>query len=247
MNQSNQKLGDLDCTIIKDENCKSPKSVVILSHGYGASGSDLVSLGEQFIRLGAPYNEIVYVFPAAPTVIDPLFDQRQWWHIDMERLQNMIMMGETREMRNDSPDELPSCRVSLTKVIDHCRVDYDLPAHKIIIGGFSQGSMLSTDVALHYPDRLGGLIVWSGALINAAVWVQKLKEKPTEHRLNVVQSHGRIDPIVPMGAGEDLRDTLTEHGHKVQFVEFNGQHGVPMEAITAAAQLIKEVASNDEN
>ena len=50
-----------------------------------------------------------------------------------------------------------------------------------------------------------------------------------------------------MGAGEDLRDTLTEHGHKVQFVEFNGQHGVPMEAITAAAQLIKEVASNDEN
>ncbi|MFK7769200.1 MAG: alpha/beta hydrolase [Mariniblastus sp.] len=243
MQQTQKKLGDLDCVIVRDENCETPSAVVILSHGFGAPGGDLVSLANEFAQLGSPFNSIVYVFPAAPIEMDPLFDSRAWWPIDMEKLQLMMMQGETRQMRVESPEKLPACRVSLTKVIDHCRVDYSMPASKIVIGGFSQGSMLSTDVAIHYPEQLGGLIVWSGALINEKVWSPKANEIPADQKLTVVQSHGRVDPVVPFAAGEDLRDMLTETGHEVRFVEFNGQHSIPMQAISQAAQLIKEVTS----
>ena len=102
--------------------------------------------------------------------------------------------------------------------------------------------MLSTDVALHYPEALGGLIVWSGALINESTWTEKAN---AQSALTVVQSHGRVDPILPFSGGEDLRDMLTESGHTVRFCEFNGQHAIPQESIELAAQLIGEVASAD--
>ena len=102
--------------------------------------------------------------------------------------------------------------------------------------------MLATDVALHYPDPLGGLIVWSGALINSDTWTTRAHGQSS---LKVVQSHGRQDPILPISAGEDLRDMLTREKHRVRYIEFAGQHAIPGEAIEMARQLIGEVAGNE--
>lgn len=230
-------LGDLECVIVKDPDCEKPKAAVILCHGFGAPPNDLFSLAQAFMANEGPLQNLVYVFPAAPIELDPLFDARAWWMIDMEKIQQLMMNGETRELKGTSPEELPKRRIALTKVIDHCRVDYDLPASKIVIGGFSQGAMLSTDVALNYPEPLGGLIVWSGSLINESAWTEKSK---AQSGLKIVQSHGRIDPILPMSGAEDLRDMLKDSGHTVQFCEFDGQHSIPMEAIELATELIKE-------
>ena len=235
--KTKEKLGNLECVVAKDSNNTAPKACVILCHGFGAPSTDLVSLSEAFMGAGEPLQDCVYVFPAAPIEMDPLFDSRAWWMIDIEKIQRLMMDGETREMKSSSPEELPGCRNDLIKVIDHCRVNFDLPASKIVIGGFSQGSMLSTDVALHYPEPLGGLIVWSGSLINETVWLEKMKSQSS---LNVIQSHGRVDPILPMLGAEDLRDALVEAGHKVRFHDFQGEHSIPMEAIELAVQLIKE-------
>jgi phospholipase/carboxylesterase len=239
--QNKQTIGDLDCIVVKDPTCESPKAAAILCHGFGAPGNDLVSLAREFMEIAGPQQEVVYIFPSAPIEMDPLFDARAWWMIDIEKIQQLMMDGQTREMQGESPELLPERRASLTLLIDHCRVDYALPASKIIVGGFSQGSMLATDVALHYPEPLGGLIVWSGALINASVWTRLAKDQSA---LDVVQSHGRMDPILPIAGGEDLRDMLTREKHRVRYVEFAGQHAIPMEAIELAGQLIGEVAGN---
>jgi predicted esterase len=53
-----------------------------------------------------------------------------------------------------------------------------------------------------------------------------------------------MDPILPIVGGEDLRDLLTREKHRVRYVEFAGQHAIPMEAIELAGQLIGEVAGN---
>ena len=238
--QTTRKIGDLDCVIVQHKNCQSPKAVVILCHGFGAPPTDLVPIAAEFISLGGAMADVVYVFPAAPIELDPLFDSRAWWHIDMEKLQQLMMAGETREMKGESPEFLPERRASIIKVIDDCRETYSLPSSKIILGGFSQGSMLSTDVALHYEQLLGGLIVWSGSLINEATWTRQAKEQSS---LTVVQSHGRLDPILPMTGAEDLRSMLQETGHTVRFCEFAGQHSIPQDAIHLAVQMVNEVAS----
>lgn len=242
LQQTKQTIGDLACVVVKDSNLSRPKALIVLCHGYGAPGGDLVPLGDELASQQGTPAECVYVFPAAPLELDPLFDSRAWWPIDIEKIQQLMMQGESRQLKAESPAELPACRASLSRLIDHCRVDFDLPPAKIIVGGFSQGSMLATDVALHYPEALGGLIVWSGSLINETVWQP---EAAACSPLNIVQSHGRLDPVLPMSGAEDLREMLTAAGHSVRFHEFPGQHAIPMAAIELAIQLIDEVASAD--
>lgn len=239
--KTTEKIGDLDCVVVKGPSCETPKAVVVLCHGFGAPSTDLVSLAREFMETEGSNQDVVYIFPAAPLEVDPLFDARAWWMIDIEKIQQMMMDGETRQMQRESPELLPERRASLTRLIDHCRVNYDLPASQIIVGGFSQGSMLATDVVLHYPEPLGGLIVWSGALINAEAWIPEAKRQSS---LNVVQSHGRVDPILPISGAEQLRDMLTREKHRVRYVEFPGQHAIPLNAIELASQLIGEVAAD---
>ncbi|MDA7859187.1 dienelactone hydrolase family protein [bacterium] len=235
------KIGDLDCVLVKSEACQTPTSAVIFCHGFGAPGTDLVSLADVMIEMGTAQQNAVYVFPAAPIELDPLFDSRAWWMIDIEKIQNLMMNGETREMQDESPDLLPQRRTDLTYVIDHCRHEYSLPASKIVIGGFSQGSMLATDVALHYPEALGGLIVWSGALINSDQWtLQAERQSP----LKITQSHGTIDPILPIDGARDLKDMLESHHHQIEYIEFHGPHSIPMNAVKLAGQLIGNVVND---
>ncbi|MFT5300621.1 MAG: phospholipase/carboxylesterase [Mariniblastus sp.] len=236
---SQQTFGDLECVVVNHNPSSQPSAVVILCHGFGAPSTDLVSLADGFIAGNIKLRDVVFVFPAAPLELDPLFDARAWWMIDMEKIQQMMMDGETRQMRIESPELLPERRADLTRVIDLCRIEFKLPPEKIVVGGFSQGSMLATDVALHYDGNLGGLIIWSGALINESVWAPQAARRSS---LQVVQSHGRIDPILPIGGAEDLHKMLTNAGHHVRYCEFPGQHSIPMESIELANQLIEEVA-----
>ena len=240
LQRTEQKIGDLDCVVVKHESCESPNAVVIMCHGFGAPSTDLVSLSDAFIRPDEKLKNVVFVFPAAPIEMDPLFDARAWWMIDIEKIQRLMMDGQSRQMRSESPELLPERRASLIRVIDHCRVDYNLPSEKIVIGGFSQGAMLTTDVALHYDGAIGGLIVWSGALINEPIWKAKASERSP---LKIVQSHGRIDPILPISGALDLKEMLTTAKHEVRYCEFDGQHSIPPEAIQLATQLIGEVAA----
>lgn len=237
--QSTERIGDLDCVVVRDSNCQSPSAAVILCHGFGAPGTDLVGIASEFISQGGPMTDVVYLFPSAPILLDPLFDGRAWWMIDIERIQRLMMEGKAREMKSESPELLPERRKSIIRVVDHCRFEFSIPSAKIIVGGFSQGAMVATDVALHYNETLGGLIVWSGALIDEANWTAQAERQPSLH---VVQSHGRIDPILPFAGAEDLRDMLISTGYDVRFFEFNGEHAIPPGAIELAVHLIKDVA-----
>ncbi|MEM9942560.1 MAG: phospholipase, partial [Planctomycetota bacterium] len=205
--------------------------------GFGAPGTDLVAIGMHMHQQNPKLKDVVFVFPAAPIQMDPLFDARAWWMIDIEKIQQMMMQGETRELAKESPELLPKRRNELSGLIDLCRVDFKLAPNQIVIGGFSQGAMLTTDVAIHYSEPLGGLIIWSGALINETIWLERIQN---QHPLKIVQSHGRLDPILPMAGAEALRDRLVRHSHDVRFCEFQGQHAIPMEATDLAIQLIEE-------
>jgi phospholipase/carboxylesterase len=233
------KIGELKCILVKNNACKDPKAAVIFCHGFGAPGTDLVSLADVIIEMGTAQQNTVYIFPPAPIQLDPLFDSRAWWMIDIEKIQNLTKKGETRELQRESPELLPQRRVELTYAIDYCRDEFSLPASKVVVGGFSQGSMLATDVALHYPESLGALIVWSGALINSVQWTtQADRQSP----LKIAQSHGILDPILPIDGARDLKAMLESHRHQVEYIEFKGPHSIPMNAIKLAGRLIGKVA-----
>ena len=238
IHQTEQTIAGLDCQIVSHSEVSQPQGAVILCHGFGAPGTDLVSIGKELITADRRLADAVYFFPAAPIVLDPMLDGRAWWMIDIEAIQELAARGESRKMRTVSPPELPARRESLIALIDEVRRQYRLSASQVVVGGFSQGSMLATDVALHYPEALGGLIVWSGALINETVWRDRAQQ---QDRLRVVQTHGVTDPILPISGARDLCQMLQSTGHEVRYHEFDGPHTIPMEGLVLAAQLIGEV------
>ncbi len=236
-----KQIGPLDTILLARESLAPPKAVVILCHGFGAPGSDLAPIGAELFERGGDLSDVIYLFPAAPLVLDPGYDARAWWMIDVERLQQLMAIGQTREMRTANPEELPACREMICEMIDWARTEYSLPACKIVVGGFSQGSMLATDIALNHPEKLGGLIIWSGALICETVWQPAAQ---SQQSLDIVQSHGREDMILGFDGAKDLQHMLEAAGHAVHFIGFDGPHTIPMEAIDGAAKLIERVAGN---
>jgi phospholipase/carboxylesterase len=237
-----ETIGELDCVVVNQLNNTSPAAAVILCHGFGAPGTDLVSLGREFMSVDPKLEKAIYYFPEAPIMLDPGYDARAWWMIDVEKIQELMASGQTRELRSTSPDNLPFCRDAIFQLIEHIKQTHMLAAEKIIVGGFSQGSVLSTDVALNYPEALGGLIVWSGALICEADWTAAAKSKEQAGQtLPVIQTHGMADPIVPLAGSEDLRDMLVANGFSVEYKTFDGQHTIPMEGLQMAAELIASI------
>lgn len=237
-------LGGLLCRIVESSiGDGRPECVAVFCHGFGAPGEDLVPVAWELAGFLGPVAERVrFVFPAAPLTMDEygIPGGRAWWPIDMLKLQAAIEQGEFRDLRRDTPELLPEMRGRLTQLVEEVRQQTGLPPSRIVLGGFSQGSMLATDVALRLPHAPGGLIIWSGTLLCEDEWRALA---PHRAGMPIVQSHGYEDPILPFAAAEWLRDMLTSSGATVQFLPFHGYHQIPRLALQTGAELIAAVVN----
>lgn len=185
--------------------------LVCLLHGYGASGDDLAGLWRV---LDVP-RQVRFAFPEAPHSLAGLFGfpAYAWWHVDVERYARLALGARTdREMLqalapllDEEPAGLSEARAHVLGWLAALRQRLGLPASRVVLGGFSQGAMLSVDVALHLGEPLAGLLLLSGALINRRAWGGLLEQAPPIPRF---QSHGLEDPLLPFAVGEALHQFL---------------------------------------
>src|SRR6478735_2349298 len=131
--------------------------VVVLMHGYGAPGTDLVSLWRE---LAVPH-EVRFVFPEAPLETD--FGGRAWWPIDMIRLQTeRFSEGGAERLMAEVPPGIDAARAAVLELLAVLERDFGAVPEQTLIGGFSQGAMLATDVVLRSSRAFGGLALLSG-------------------------------------------------------------------------------------
>ena len=130
---------------------------------------------------------------------------------------------------------MAKARAMMLKAIDELTAQTGLPMSKVVLGGFSQGAMIMTDVALRLPEAPAALAILSGTLLVEDVWRQKAKARAG---LAVFQSHGRVDPILRFDAAERLRDLLTELGSPPEWVAFDGPHAIPLVVLRKLAQFL---------
>lgn len=208
---------------------------IVLCHGFGAPGDDLVSLA-RVLEVG---RDVRFFFPEAPLAID--FGGgavgRAWWMIDMERLMALRERGETRQLADETPDGLAEARAALEGVLAELATSHGVARSRTLLGGFSQGSMLATEIALHAEEPFAGLAVWSGALLSEPRWRAAAKARAAS--IHAIVTHGRRDPILPFAGGEALRDLLVEYGADVRFVPHNGAHEIPESALAALTELAR--------
>lgn len=207
----------------------------VLLHGFGAPGDDLVALAGQ---IQAP---VRLVFPEAPLELGGLYgDSRAWWLLDLKRLEDELRRGVPHDRRDEIPDGLAAARDHVIRLLDQLAARLGIADDRLVLGGFSQGAMLSLDVALHRPAPPAGLLLMSGTLIAEAIWRPRLASLAG---VPVMVSHGRHDPLLPYHVAEILRDRLGEAGAVVDWQPFLGGHEIPRVAVDAAGRLLRGVAA----
>ena len=242
MNQTIHQWGGLTCRAIdRLPEGQAPKLTVVLCHGYGAPGTDLVDIGRELVSaVPAIAHNVRFLFPEAPLSLElyGLLGGRAWWHLDMARITESIARGELRDLRNDLPEGLEESREMLMQLLVEYQQAAGVSTSQIVMGGFSQGAMLATDVALRLEESPAALIAYSGTLLCESEW-RPLAEKRTD--MPVLQSHGRQDPILPFQAALWLRDFFVDVGAPIEFIEFDGVHSISMSALRRTAELLQSL------
>lgn len=195
--------------------------LILLLHGFGAPGSDLVPLAEVLtVPAGTRF-----VFPEGPLSLSfGPGDARAWWLIDMARIAQDRAAGRVRDLSQDIPKGLAPVRETMLAFLKEIEQKFGADPKKTVLGGFSQGAMLSCDLILHTDRPYAGLVQLSGTLLAQPVWGPLL---PKRKGLPVFQSHGVQDEILPYVGAERLRDTLFHAGLSVEWHNFRGGHEIP--------------------
>lgn len=195
--------------------------VVVLLHGFGAPGDDLVPLAD---ALNVPAGT-KFVFPEGPLSLSfGPGEARAWWLIDMARIAQDRAAGRVRDLSQDIPKGLAPMREKMRAFLTEIEQTFGADPKKTVLGGFSQGAMLSCDLMLHSDRPYAGLVLLSGNILAQPVWGPLL---PKRKGLPVFQSHGVQDEILPYVGAERLRDALSEAGLAVEWHNFRGGHEIP--------------------
>ncbi len=194
--------------------------VVILLHGFGAPGDDLVPLAEV---VDGPAGTR-WLFPEGPLPLNLGFgDSRAWWIIDFTRIQEDRAAGRIRDLSVEIPHGLGLARERFLSFLKELPRQLSIDYKQTVIGGFSQGAMLTCDAVLQTDYPFAGLVQLSGNLLAQSVWSPLM---PRRKGLRVFQSHGTRDDILPHIGAERLRDALTQSGLAVEWHSFRGGHEI---------------------
>lgn len=221
-----RQLGKIHCEEINhDDNAPW----VIFFHGYGADANDLYPLGEM-ISTQKTHN---WLFPNGPleVPIGPAWMGRAWWNIDMMEIQRAMEAGTTRDFSNETPKGFEKARDMAMEMIKQLRV----PWNQIVLGGFSQGAMLATDLYLRAPETPKGLVIMSGTLLNQDKWKELIPARAGE---KFFQSHGQTDMVLGYKQAQKLETLLTQNGMKGSLMSFRGGHEIPQQVLLKIGEYI---------
>jgi phospholipase/carboxylesterase len=180
-----------------------PDALVILLHGYGSNGADLISLAPYWAEAlpGAAF--------VAPNAIEPVPQAPggyQWFPIS--QLDPQLMEQGAR-----------AAAQSVDRFIDRELERYGLAASRLALVGFSQGTMMALHVALRREQQIAGILGYSGVLVGARTLKDEMRSKPP-----VLLVHGDRDPTIPIPAMFDSAEALAANGHGAQW---HVSYGVP--------------------
>jgi phospholipase/carboxylesterase len=199
---------------------RTPSALIVLLHGYGANGDDLIALGDSW-RPGMP--DAVFVAPNAPQSIPGMHGALQWFPLTLR-----------------DPGEywrgVEVARPALDRFLDAELARYRLGADRLVLVGFSQGTMLALHVGPRRAAAPAGIVAYSGLLASP----ERIAATTARPRMLII--HGEADDLIPVDALHAAREALAGAGFPVEWhVRPRLGHGIDAEGQFMAAHFIAEV------
>ena len=239
-----KRIGSLEVLRIDAPNGAKDGPVVVLFHGYGASMEDLAPLGDMLNRQ-VGRKDVTWIFPNGHQKIDigGHMEGRAWFPISVSELEKAMAGKEAIDLSQIVPPGLKKARELALHMIAALKV----PSEKIILGGFSQGAMLSTELTMRMATPPAGLALLSGTLVCADDWTTGAKgvaEKLGAKKFTYFQSHGQRDTVLNFGMAQKLEKMLVGAGWQGQLMSFHGGHEIPPEVLMQLAGYLRKTLSS---
>jgi phospholipase/carboxylesterase len=198
-----------------------PSRLVILLHGLGADGNDLIGLAPHWAPL-LPTAE--FLSPNAPFPCDMSPYGYQWFSAQ-DRSPAAVLAG----VRAAAP--------FLQAFIDDALAERGLDDADLALVGFSQGTMMSLFVGLRRAKPVAGIVGFSGRLLSPEILAKELRSRP---RMLLV--HGTDDPLVPYESLAIAEAALEGAGVPVETLTCDGiGHSIDENGLRRGGLFLKDV------
>ncbi|MHA7874624.1 alpha/beta hydrolase [Roseivivax sp.] len=208
----------------KEPKSGETRSVVVFLHGYGANGADLLGLADP---LAEHLPDTLFVAPDAPEACAGAPFGFQWFPIPW-------IDGSSQE---DSEEGMRAAAQDLDAFLDSLMVDEDVMPEQVALFGFSQGTMMSLQVAPRREDALAGIAGFSGRLLNPELLVDEVVSRPP-----VLLVHGDQDDVVPPQSLPEAAEALQKAGWTDVYAHVmkGTAHGIDPEGLGVALAFLRD-------
>jgi phospholipase/carboxylesterase len=198
-----------------------PRRLVVLLHGLGADGNDLIGLAPYWAPL---LPEAEFLSPNAPFPCDMAPYGYQWFS-SQDRSPSAVLAG----VRAAAP--------MLDGFLDKALAERGLGALDLALVGFSQGTMMSLFVGLRRAQPLAGILGYSGRLLAPDLLADELRSRPP-----VLLVHGTEDPLVPYQSLAAAKTALVALGVATETLTCPGiGHSIDEQGLRRGGQFLQEV------
>jgi len=195
-----------------------PDALVVLLHGYGSNGADLISLAPYWAEAlpGA-----AFVSPNAVETIPQMPGAYQWFG-----LSNL----DPHLMEHGAKGAAPS----IDRFLDRELEKYGLDDSRLALVGFSQGTMMALQVGVRRAKAPAAILGFSGVLVGARSLKDEMRSKPP-----ILLIHGDRDDRIPIPAMFESAEALAASGHGAQWhISYGVPHSIGPDGLELGGEFL---------
>ncbi len=213
---------------IEVETQPKPNAAIIWLHGLGADGHDFEPVVPDIVLPSERAWRFVFPnAPVRPVTLNNGMRMRAWYDI--------------KTLERGAAEDLAGFRDSAAQIgaLIAREAGRGIPAHRVVLAGFSQGGAVSLYMLGRHPEALAGIMALSCYL--PAAGSLAAEKVAANQKTPVFMAHGQFDPVIAVSAGQQSRDALKAQGYSVDWREYPMAHSVCPEEISDIRKFLFKV------
>jgi len=211
---------NLEVTTISSLSKSKPRQAIVLCHGYGGDGRDISVLANTWQRF---LPECIFLCPNAPEICVVNPQGYQWFDLTSEKEEVILEKSLIAEEK---------LNIFLNQVLDNFQLD----TNNLALVGFSQGCMISIQIALKKKKQINCLVGYSGKVVNQKHLSDNINSKP-----KMFLMHGANDTIVSPTYLLEAKEYLVSRGLKIKIKMFKDcEHRIPVEGSSLGLEFLRK-------